>query len=91
MATPFARWVTPEEPAQVDSGDRGVVGRGVVGERLGNEYVRVVDQGVDAPNRSSAAPMIRSAVAGSAMRWGSPVVRSLIRAGFYGMTCLFDN
>jgi signal transduction histidine kinase len=36
-----------EEPAQVDSGHRVEVAQRVVGERLGHEDARVVDQGVD--------------------------------------------
>src|ERR1700733_12470016 len=38
----------PEEPAQVDPGEQGVVRGGVVGERLGDEHAGVVDQRVDA-------------------------------------------
>src|SRR6516165_8607169 len=39
----------PEETGQVDSGGQGVVGRGVLGERLGDGHADVVDQRVDAP------------------------------------------
>jgi hypothetical protein len=38
----------PEEPGQAGFGDGGVIGGGVLGERLGDDHARVVDQGVDA-------------------------------------------
>jgi hypothetical protein len=38
----------PEESGQVDAGDQRVIVGGVVGEGLGDEDARVIDQGVDA-------------------------------------------
>ena len=38
----------PEEPGQADPDHVGVVGGRVVGERLGDDHARVVDQGVEA-------------------------------------------
>ena len=55
----------PEEPGQVDPDDRRVVGGGVVGERLGDEHARVVDQGVDAAEASQGC--IDDPLGGSAL------------------------
>src|SRR6202035_1981227 len=55
----------PEEPGQVDPDDRRVVGRGVVGERLGDQHASVVDQGVDAAEASQGC--IDDLLGGSAL------------------------
>ena len=52
----MARWVSQKNPVRLAPDREGVVGGGVVGERLGDERARVVDQGVDA-----AEPSERSA------------------------------
>jgi hypothetical protein len=67
----FSMWpmalAQPEESGEVDPGDQRVALGGVVGEWLGDQDACVVDQGVDAPKRSSAWLMIWSAVACSQM------------------------
>jgi hypothetical protein len=59
-----------EEAREVDADDGGELVLGVVGEGLGEEDPRVVDQGVDAANASTPASITRRAVVGSAMSPG---------------------
>jgi hypothetical protein len=60
-----------EEPGGVDAQDGSVIGLGVLGEGLGDEDARVVDERVDAPEPVMPSEIARCAVFRSAMSPGT--------------------